>query len=238
MRRLFRLIWVICGLCFTGWLAYSTQSKGVDKSLLVNSASLDVQETADYYLFCPTSPFHKVLIFFPGALVDPKAYVPLCRKIAEYGCKVYLVKMPWRLASKGYHKPIELNLFEDTTKEYILAGHSQGAKMAGQFVHENPTLVDRLILLASTHPRDIDLSGIRIPVMKIYGSRDGVADTADIFANKTKLPVTTRYVSIEGANHAQFGYYGPQLGDDEAGISLEVQQNIILANIISFINQE
>jgi len=203
-----------------------------------SNGSVTVKVTADYYSFTPIVPFHNVLIFFPGALVDPKAYVPLCRKIADNGCRVYLVKMPWRLASKGYQKPLELNLFEDTTKQYILAGHSQGAKMAGQFVYENPSLIDRLILLATTHPRDIDLSAIRIPVMKIYGLKDGVADARQVIANKSKLPATTRYVSIEGANHAQFGYYGPQLGDDKADITLEVQQNIILANILSFINQE
>jgi len=47
--------------------------------------------------------FEKVLIFFPGAMVDPKAYVPLCRKIADNNIKVYLIKMPWRLASQGYN---------------------------------------------------------------------------------------------------------------------------------------
>lgn len=75
-------------------------------------------------------------------MVDPKAYVPLCRKIADNNIKVYLIKMPWGLASKGYNIPKELNLFSDTTKTYILAGHSQGAKMAGQFVYENPNLID------------------------------------------------------------------------------------------------
>jgi predicted alpha/beta-hydrolase family hydrolase len=236
-RKLFRLIWVICGISFTIWLAYSTQSKGVERHFTESNSSVQVLESADFYMFTPSGLFRKVFIFYPGALVDPKAYVPLCRKIADHGYKVCLVKMPWRLASRGYRKPLGMKLFEDTTKKYILAGHSQGAKMAAQFVYENPALIDGLILLATTHPRDIDLSGIRIPVMKIYGLKDGVADPGDVVANKSKLPASTRYVSIEGANHAQFGYYGPQLGDDQADITLEVQQNIILANILSFLDQ-
>lgn len=47
--------------------------------------------------------------------------------------------------AKGYEMPIELKLMEDSTKVYTLAGHSQGAKMAAQFVHENPGLVNKLV---------------------------------------------------------------------------------------------
>ena len=71
--------------------------------------------------------------------------------------------------------------------------------------------------------------------MKIFGSQDGVADPQDILANKSLLPKNTMFVEIEGANHAQFGYYGSQLGDNEAQISREKQQKIVLQNILWFI---
>jgi pimeloyl-ACP methyl ester carboxylesterase len=119
--------------------------------------------------------------------------------------------MPWRLASNGYNKPKELQLFSDSTKTYILSGHSQGAKMAAQFVYENPDLVDKLILIGTTHPRDISLANLNIPVLKIYGSNDGVADEKSILENRSKLPESAKLVRIEGANHSQFGYYGFQL---------------------------
>jgi hypothetical protein len=168
--RTLRLIWATCGVIFILWMFYSYESKDVDQLYLESTSSLKVQETDDAYSFIPTGKFSKVVIFYPGAMVDPKAYVPLCRKISEKGYKVLLIKMPWRLASKGYKKPVEMNLFADTTKQYILIGHSQGAKMAGLFFYEYPTLIDKLILLATTHPRDIDLSNAKIPIMKIYGS--------------------------------------------------------------------
>ena len=41
---------------------------------------------------------------------------------------------------------------------YIIGGHSQGAKMASQFVYENPNLMKGLFLLGTSHPRDFDLS--------------------------------------------------------------------------------
>jgi len=80
--------------------------------------------------------------------------------------------------------------------------------LAAQFVHENPTLINKLILIATKHPRDIDLSKLEIPVMKIYGSKDGVTSFKDIIRNKSMLPSATKYVLIEGANHSQFGNYG------------------------------
>jgi predicted esterase len=66
--------------------------------------------------------------------------------------------MPWRLPNYGYNNPKDLGIFNDTSKQYILAGHSKGAAMASQFLYENPTLVDKLILMGSTHPKRINLS--------------------------------------------------------------------------------
>lgn len=235
-RKTFRIIWVTLGISFTGWLFYSYQSKGVDKAVFKSDSTVEVVENENLYSFTPKITYQKIFIFYPGALVDPKAYAPLCRKISDNGYKVLLIKMPWRLAKNGYNKPKELNLFADTTKQYILAGHSQGAKMAAQFVYENPTLINKLILIATTHPRDIDLSKSKIPIMKIYGSKDGVANINDINKNKSKLPSSTKYVLIDGANHAQFGYYGFQFGDNKANITRERQQQITLENILSFIN--
>lgn len=233
--KILKTIWVTGGLCFVLWMWISMQAKGIAKAVLQADSIVQVEKTTDYISFTPTATYHIVLFFYPGALVDPIAYAPLCRKIASTGSKVLLIKMPWRLAKNGYNKPKELQLFADSTKKYILAGHSQGAKMAAQFVYENPSLVHKLILIATTHPRDIDLSDMVIPVMKISGSRDGVAAMDDVIKNKPRLPEAAKYILIEGANHAQFGYYGFQLGDNKAHISREQQQQITLDSMVAFI---
>lgn len=235
--KIIKRVWFTIAILFTIWLFYSYQAKNVPDSYLETSAEISVKDSDDYFLFEPKQKFDKVFIFFPGAMVDPKAYVPLCRKISENGIKVYLIKMPWRLASKGYEIPKQLNLFADKTKTYILSGHSQGGKMAAQFVKENPDLIQKLILIGTTHPRDISLAESKIPIMKIYGSEDGIADEKTIFKNKAKLPPNTKFIKIEGANHAQFGYYGFQLGDDSATISREKQQEETLRHILNFISK-
>jgi hypothetical protein len=98
-------------------------------------------------------------------------------------------------------------------------------------------MIDKLILIGTTHPRDISLANSKIPIMKIYASKDGVANEQAGLSNKFKLPAKARFVKIEGANHAQFGYYGFQLGDDSATISREKQQIETLEDIIEFIKR-
>ena len=230
-------IWFTIAILFTIWLFYSYQAKKVSDSYFESSSKIIVKNNNQYFLFEPKQKFDKIFIFYPGAMVDPKAYVPLCRKISENGIKVYLIKMPWRLASKGYEIPKQLHLFADKTKTYILAGHSQGGKMAAQFVKENPNLIQKLILIGTTHPRDISLAESKIPILKIYGSNDGIADETTIFKNKSKLPSTAKLIKIEGANHGQFGYYGFQLGDDSATISREKQQSETLTAILDFLHK-
>lgn len=237
LKKTLKTIWFSAVFIFMFWQFYSFQSKGVDESLLQNSKTITVKESSNFYSFEPVKEFKGVLIFFPGAMVETKAYVPLCRKIANNNIKVYLIKMPWRMASQGYNLPKELKLFDDKSKTYILAGHSLGAKMAAQFVYENPSLIDKLILIGTTHPRDISFANSTIPILKIYGSNDGVADEESIIKNKSKLPAATKFVKVNGANHSQFGYYGFQLGDNSASIGREQQEVATLQHILAFINQ-
>lgn len=209
----------------------------INDEIFFSATNLIVEQTDDFTLFTPTFEIDYILFFFPGALVDPDAYAPLCRKISETGIKVYIIHMPFRLSTFGYNKILELDLLKNNTKKYILVGHSQGGKMAAQFVYENPNLIDLLILLGTTHPRDINLSNIHIPVLKIYGLNDGVASPEKVISNKVMLPQSAQYIEIDGGNHSQFGYYGYQLGDNEAKISREEQHNIIFKNIMLFINK-
>jgi len=47
----------------------------------------------------------------------------------------------------------------------------------------------------------------------------------------------TIMTEIAGGNHAQFGYYGTQLGDNSATISREEQQAETAVAILTFLNQ-
>jgi hypothetical protein len=51
------------------------------------------------------------------------------------------------------------------------------------------------------------------------------------------LPPSTVRVEIDGANHAQFGWYGLQSGDNNSTISREQQQNQTVAAIIGLLQK-
>jgi hypothetical protein len=88
-----------------------------------------------------------------------------------------------------------------------------------------------LLLVGTTHPRDVDLSKITIPVTKIVGTKDGVAPIEKVEANRHLLPASTRWVRIEGGNHSQFGWYGFQPGDHFASISRDAQHTQLVTAI-------
>ncbi len=106
----------------------------------------------------------------------------------------------------------------------MIAGHSLGGVFAARFARDYPDLTDGLVLIGTSHPRDFDLSQRSIPVTKILGTRDGLASEEEIRRNASNLPKSTRWVRIEGGNHAQFGWYGVQIGDNLATISRADQQ--------------
>ena len=231
-----RILWVFSGIVFVIWISYSMQAKNVDPGLLTNNDKIAVADNSEYISFTPVQQHKNIFIFLPGAMVDPIAYVPLCRKLAEAGIQTFIIRMPYRQARLGYKKLLKLNILNDKDKTYILAGHSQGAKMAAQFVQENPGKINKLILMGTTHPKDYKLESRGIHVLKIYGTSDGVAREEDVLMNKSNLPAATKFVCIKGGNHSQFGYYGYQLGDHSASVTREEQQKIILESVLFFIN--
>lgn len=233
--KTFKFIWLCIVLIFFIWNWTTFQSHNIPKNTFINSDIVSITETNNQITFkSDTSKKKLELIFFQGGLTDPKAYAPLCKKIAENGFTCHLIKMNWRLPQYDYQKIYKL--FDLKQGNYIIGGHSQGGKMAAQFVYKNPNLMKGLFLMGTSHPRDIDLSSQKIPCIKLYAENDGLASVQEVMENKTKLPHDTKLVLIKGGNHSQFGYLGKLLMDNSADISLEQQQQQTLHNLIKFMN--
>lgn len=52
-------------------------------------------------------------------------------------------------------------------------------------------------------------------VLSVAGDRDGVLPLEEIEDRRPNLPADALTVTVEGMNHAQFGAYGEQAGDEE-----------------------
>jgi hypothetical protein len=162
------------------------------------------------------------IILYPGGRVQAEAYAPLARQIAEAGYLATIVYAPLNLAifNPGAANAVIENFSAIDT--WVVGGHSLGGATAAIFAADNPDTVDGLVLMASFPPGDA-LASSDIWVLSIYGTNDGVADVQSILDSAANLPANTRFVAIEGGNHAQFGYYGLQAGDGVAAISHEEQ---------------
>jgi hypothetical protein len=233
--KIVKLAWLGFAVIFMVWNWTTFQSRGLPDDTFTSSDSVEISQTEKEILFRAKNPSTEEIIFFQGGLVDPNAYAPLCKKIASAGYTCHLIKMPFRLPQKGYK--IINEMFDLKSGRYILGGHSQGGKMAAQFVYENPGIIKGLFLLATSHPRDIDLSGLSIPALKLYGSNDGLASPEEVLENQDKLPANAASILIQGANHSQFGYMGKLLMDDKATISLEEQQLQTVRHLLTFFHE-
>jgi hypothetical protein len=89
------------------------------------------------------------------------------------------------------------------------------------FVQSHPQV--KGIVYWASYPADDKLKDSGVKMISIYGSNDGLATNAKIEQYKLLQPADTVFVPIAGGNHGQFGDYGPQAGDNLAGIPAEEQ---------------
>jgi pimeloyl-ACP methyl ester carboxylesterase len=231
-------VWVASGLTFTAWMVWSFQAHGVPAGTLESDAVVRVEQVGETWRFLPVGERKAAgLVFLPGGLVDPRAYAPLLRSVAEAGYPVVMVELPWRMArsAAAEHTVAEraraARVDVDASIPWVLSGHSRGAAIVTRLMAAGPVDYQGLALISTTHPR-VDLSRLAIPVFKIAGTNDCVAPRNESEANASNLPAGTVWYWIEGGNHAQFGFYGPQLGDCSASIDRAEQQRQARALLI------
>ncbi|MGL5866160.1 MAG: alpha/beta hydrolase [Dermatophilaceae bacterium] len=173
------------------------------------------------------------LAFHPGALVDPRAYLPLLSQVAEAGHPVVLVKAPLGLALLS---PDAAGVARDRMPQvprWAIGGHSLGGAMASR-EFGGARMPAGLVLWAS-YPAE-SLTGADIPVLSVSGSRDGLAVPAEIEASRADVPEAAEFVVVDGANHAMFGDYGAQRGDRLATVGRAAGQAEIVAATAGFLD--
>lgn len=177
------------------------------------------------------------LVFYPGGRVDPRAYAPAARAIAAEGYLVVVVPMPLNLAVFAPHRAEKVLAAYPQIQTWAVGGHSLGGAMAARFAHQHLDRVQGLVLWAAYPASADDLSRSGLAVASIYGTRDGLATRRKIDGSRGLLPLDTDWVAIGGGNHAQFGWYGVQPGDNEATISRHEQQEQVIAATLTWLAQ-
>jgi Predicted hydrolase of the alpha/beta-hydrolase fold len=210
-----------------------TPSQPMPEALAALQSDAAVKVTGGNWLvFSPATETPKsALIFYPGGRVDYRAYAPMAHALAVKGYLVVIPHMPLNLAVFGIDEALRVQAAYPQIQNWFIGGHSLGGSMAADELFKHSDKFSGLILLASYPANSDDLSRYPGKVLSLSGSLDGLATPAKIEASRALLPATTQFVEIQGGDHAYFGWYGPQSGDQPATITREEQQQTVIDQI-------
>jgi len=230
MRRRYKIILVVLVAIlavfvgFVVWAYTPPASMQQAYDALVSDENVSVLQ-GQWLVFEPTGANYTTgFIFYPGGRVDPVSYAPYAHEIASEGYLAVIVPMPLNLAVFGANSARAVIAAYPTVTAWAIGGHSLGGSMAAQYINDNPGQIAGLALLASYPPSGVNLTDTDVAVVTVYGTNDGLISSQQIEDSLNQLPPDTDVVQILGGNHAQFGWYGEQSGDNLADISREQQQ--------------
>jgi len=192
----------------------------------------------DWIVFEPVSGTATAgFIFYPGGRVLADSYAPLGQAIAEDGYLAVLVPMPLNLAVFNAEAANDVIAQYPSVEHWAIGGHSLGGSMAARYAYNNPDAVDGLVMMGAFPEEQFDFTERDLVVASIYGDLDGLATVDEIDASVAQLPDSADFVLIEGGNHAQFGWYGEQSGDNPATISREEQYEQVVSATLGVLEQ-
>ncbi|WP_296667052.1 alpha/beta hydrolase [Demequina sp.] len=231
-RRVVRIVGLAGALAWIAATAWLRPFTALEPALtaMESTASVTVTESATSIVMDPVGGGNGTgLVFYPGARVDPRAYAAHLAPLALSGHPVVVVKEPLGIAflSRG----TLAGIIADRGGNWAVAGHSLGGTVAAM---EAEDARPRALVFWASYPAG-DLSDWTGAVASISGSEDGLSTRATIAASRDKLPAAAVFTEVGGANHAQFGSYGPQPGDGVPYVTNEDARAEIVSATLAFL---
>ena len=240
IKRILVSLSVIVALLTIGFIVWATLGEQEAEALAQAALQPDttvIIEMEDGYILRPEKPASTGFIFYSGGLVTPEAYAAHLRPIAEAGYTVFAPQLTLNLAFFNIGSADSIIESNPQIDNWVISGHSLGGAMAAQYTLNHDDEIDGLVLWGSLPAQSADLSNHQIDVASIFGSSDGLAQREDILASRSQFPSSATFVEIIGGNHAQFGDYGEQAGDNLAEISLQQQLEQTVQATLDLINR-
>ncbi len=243
MRRRYKVLLgtlVVLAVVFSGFVIWaetppSPLPEAYDALKSDKSVTVSV---GNWLVFTPlSSNVSTGFIIYPGGRVDFRSYAPAAHAIAQAGYLVVIPKMPLNLAVFGVGTANDVIGHYPNVSSWGIGGHSLGGTMAAQFAFENPSKIKGLVLWAAYPASGTDLSKSNLLVTTIHGGSDGLVSTVQIDDSLRLLPFSTVRVEMAGGNHAQFGWYGDQAGDNAATITRQAQQNLTVTATVQLLEK-
>ncbi|MEN9620142.1 MAG: hypothetical protein RL499_335 [Actinomycetota bacterium] len=210
-------------LVIVGFLIWANTPYRADRASVIEvwaNPAVDVAYVEEGILLTPAEePANGTgLVFVPGARVEAHAYMlQLSGVVEEYGVTVLITEPTLNLAFFDTRTVDQFTVAAPEVDRWFVGGHSLGGVRACLMTPGAD--VEGLVLFGSYCAGDVSDSGLT--VLSIAGENDALSTPAIIEQNAGLLPADATFVTIEGANHASFGDYGPQAGDGERTITSE-----------------
>lgn len=231
------VVLILAGNWFISWANNASPATETALAALETDARVTVTNQSGLITFQPAGvEFADIeigFVFYPGGRVDYRAYAPVLRLIAQEGYFVALAPMPLNLAFFNVNAADQVQEMFPQIGGWVVGGHSLGGVAASGFASDHADILG--MVFWASYPANDALKQMDLKVISIYGTNDSLSTLEKIDASRALLPAHTQFVAIEGGNHAQFGDYGPQPGDNEATISSADQHAQIVAAVVQFL---
>lgn len=228
---------VLLAACAAIWSLRPYPPDQAARTAMQGGEGITVIDAGDWLVFEGGETRQPNVILYPGALIKAESYAPVARLLASSGYRVFVARMPLNLAVSDVERASQV-LRAYPHQSFVIGGHSLGGAMAARFAASHLDRIVGVFFLGAYPDRKGDLKDSGLPVLSLLGSRDGVVNREKYESSKQYLPKDTRYMSIEGGNHAQFGSYGPQEGDQPAAIAPQEQWQLTVAAIREWLQKD
>ncbi|MDQ0429683.1 dienelactone hydrolase [Planomicrobium stackebrandtii] len=222
-------------IAIVSFVVYAQFDYGPSETLAERVDLSALESDGEGLFFQPESPNGQGIILFQGAKVQKEAYAYLGKSLSEQGFVVSIPQLPLNFGILGSGTAGSVMEVHPEVEEWFLGGHSLGGVAASFYAEDPSPKLSGLFFLGAYPASDFSESGL--PMLSIYGELDGLSTIEDIEASRELFPDGSIFEEIEGGNHAQFGLYGEQKGDNPAQITAVEQQDQVIEALIEWINK-
>jgi pimeloyl-ACP methyl ester carboxylesterase len=206
---------------------YRVDGIPVDESrkFLIGKGYSFTEEADGDLIFTPQQSNGYGIVIMHGALIMPQSYAKSAAYFAGLGYTVYLPNGRARLSITAIDKVAD-RIGNFGLDGWYFIGHSMGGMASLETITQHNIPAKATALWATAMPSDY--SGADIPLLFIWGDKDGLLPVERFRMAQRNLPADVEYVTLQGANHKNFAMYSHQFFDNDA--TLDWMEQIDFAN--------
>ncbi len=216
----FILFWL-----YVNYSTYPAEEKYLAKIKANEKLSIEENRESNLFVITPQkkNPEYPSLVFYPGGLVEPSAYLYKMSHLAiNLKTNVFIIQPPFNAsifainsADKVFEHYESVN--QEKLTEIWVGGHSLGGIAACRYAKNNPNKIHGVFLFGSYC--DQNIKDHEFKIISIMGLEDNIIDWENYTNARQNLPPHAKIQEVEGLNHSDFGNYGIQDGDGKSQLN-------------------